>query len=166
MGLLGRSEDLMQNQNATLVVIEFGASWPRWLSPTSADHMAVVAQHYEGSPTSLIAQVANRLSRLVTTGWRIEDAILVTNGRTDAEALAARSELARGLLFYLREVGGARFLLSAAKELEVRPGHTLSALSHALRESARGSGIALGVRVGDAAPLYMSSGLARLARAS
>ena len=156
----------MQNQNATLVVIEFGASWPRWLSPTSADHMAVVAQHYEGSPTSLIAQVANRLSRLVTTGWRIEDAILVSNGRTDAEALAARAALARGLLLHLREVNGSRFLLSVAKELGERPSRTLSALSHELRASARGSGIALGVRLGDADPLYVSGALPRFARAS
>ncbi|MGC4092881.1 MAG: hypothetical protein QM756_34350 [Polyangiaceae bacterium] len=156
----------MQSQNATLVVIEFGASWPRWLSPTSADHMAVVAQHYEGTPASLIIQVANRLSRLVTTGWRIEDAILVSNGRSDGESLSARSELARGLLLHLREVSGARLLLSVAKELGERPEQALTALSRTLRDSARGSGIALGVRIGEAAPVYANGMLPRLAQAS
>ncbi|MFZ5891749.1 MAG: hypothetical protein ACOY0T_11900 [Myxococcota bacterium] len=153
----------MQGQNATLVVIEFGASWPSWLSPTSADHMAVVAQHYEGSPASLVKQVASRLSRLVNTGWRIEDAILVSNGRSDIEAIAARATLARGLLQHLRDVSGMRFLLSVAREHAQRPGHSLASLSHALRESALGSGIALGVRVGEEAPLYMNGVLPRLA---
>lgn len=153
----------MHSQNATLVVIEFGASWPRWLSPTSADHMAVVAQHYEGSANSLITQVASRLSRLVSTGWRIEDAILVSNGRADIEAIAARATLARGLISYLREVSGLRFLLSVDKEHGLRPGHTLASLSHALRDTALGGGIALGVRVGEEAPQYMHGAAPRLA---
>lgn len=163
MGLGGRSEDAMHSHNATLVVIEFGASWPRWLSPTSSDHMAVVAQHYEGSANSLITQVANRLSRLVTTGWRIDDAILVSNGRTDIEAISARATLARGLISYLREVSGSRFLLSVAKEHSERPGHNLASLARALREAALGNGIALGVRVGDDAPQYMHGAAPRLA---
>jgi hypothetical protein len=153
----------MHSHNATLVVIEFGASWPRWLSPTSADHMAVVAQHYEGSASSLITQVASRLSRLVSTGWRNEDAILVSNGRSDIEAVAARATLARGLISYLREVSGTRFLLSVDKEHGQRPGHTLSSLSHALRDSAFGSRIALGVRVGEEPPQYMNGAVPRLA---
>lgn len=150
-------------QNATLVVIEFGASWPRWLSPTSADHTAVVAQHYEGSAHSLIAQVSSRLSRLVNTGWRIDEAILVSNGRTDIEAIAARAVLVRGLLQHLRDVSGSRLLLSVKKEFGQRPGHTLASLSQALRENALGSGIALGIRVGEEAPRYLNGAVPRLA---
>lgn len=150
-------------QDATLVVIEFGASWPSWLSPTSADHMAVVAQHYEGSAQSLITQVASRLARLVNTGWRVDDAILVSNGRTDLEAIAARGVLVRGLLRHLRDVCGSRLLLSVKSEYAQRPGHTLASLSQALRENALGSGIALGIRVGTDAPVYMNGAVPRLA---
>jgi hypothetical protein len=38
----------MRNRPATLVVIEFGASWPRWMNPAHTGDLAVVAQHYEG----------------------------------------------------------------------------------------------------------------------
>ena len=53
----------MKPRNATLVVIEYGASWPRWLDPSHSGDMAVVAQHYEGEPSSLITQVASRVTR-------------------------------------------------------------------------------------------------------
>jgi hypothetical protein len=155
----------MQSQNARLLVIEFGASWPRWLSPTAADHMVVVAQHYEGPPESLIAQVTNRLSRLVMTGWRIEDAVLVSNGRTDDDALWARSVLARGLLRHLREVGGSRLVLYVAKELGERARHTLTTLSQTLQENARGAAIGLGVRIGDDSPEFVGQDLPSWARA-
>ena len=54
----------MRSRPATLVVIEFGASWPRWMNPAHTGDLAVVAQHYEGLPTDLVAQVANRITRL------------------------------------------------------------------------------------------------------
>ena len=38
----------MNARPATLVVIEFGASWPRWLNPSGdRGDLAVVAQQYE-----------------------------------------------------------------------------------------------------------------------
>ena len=99
-------------RNATLVVIEFGASWPKWLEPGQGGDLAVVAQHYEGEPTSLVIQVANRVARLETTGWRLETTVLVVNSRTDPAAFAARSVLARGLLARLQKSGGGRLVLT------------------------------------------------------
>jgi hypothetical protein len=89
----------MKARSATLVVIEFGASWPRWLNP-NADRgdLAVVAQHYAGPPTDLITQVAMRVTRLQARGWQLSSMVLVSNGRADAPTAAARSILARGAL--------------------------------------------------------------------
>ena len=55
----------MKARPATLVVIEFGASWPRWLNPAHTGDLAVVAQHYEGLPTDLVTQVAQPVRVLV-----------------------------------------------------------------------------------------------------
>jgi hypothetical protein len=156
----------MQGQNATLVVIEFGASWPSWLNPSGSGNMAVVAQHYEGAASSIVTQVASRLSRIVNVGWRIDDIVLVSNGRGDLEALSARSQLARGLLLHLREVGGVRFVFTAAGELGRRACHSLTMLAASLQETALASGIALCVRIGEREPIYARPVPARLLHAS
>jgi hypothetical protein len=156
----------MQGQNATLVVIEFGASWPSWLNPSGSGNMAVVAQHYEGAADSLVIQVASRLSRVVSVGWRIDDVVLVSNGRTDAEAQSARTLLGRGLLLHLREVGGVRFVFTVAAELGRRAHHSLTALTSELQAGALASGIALCVRVGEGEPVYARPVPPRMARAS
>lgn len=156
----------MQGQNATLVVIEYGASWPSWLSPSGSGNMAVVAQHYEGAASSIVTQVANRLSRIVNVGWRIDDIVLVSNGRTDLDALSARSQLARGLLLHLREVGGVRFVFTVPAKLGRRAGHTLITLTASLQETALTSGIALCVRIGDRDPVYARPLPARMLHAS
>jgi len=128
----------MRSRKATLVVIEFGASWPRWLDPSDSGDMAVVAQHYEGEPSSLITQVASRVTRLEASGWRLKAVVLVSNGRCEQDSIAARSILGRGLLARLRAVGGGHFALSVDERLGVRARHNLTQLAESLgKEAAR-----------------------------
>jgi hypothetical protein len=138
----------MKARSATLVVIEFGASWPRWLNP-NADRgdLAVVAQHYSGPPTDLITQVAMRVTRLQARGWQLSSMVLVSNGRADAATAAARSILARGLLAHLAASGGgsASFVLSVDSYLGRRAEHNLTALAAALEPVALTSRVALRV---------------------
>lgn len=124
------------HEHATLVVIEYGAAWPRWLDPSRLGDIAVVAQHYEGEPHSLVKQVENRLTHLVLGQWRIESAVLVSNGRTDVEALAARSIVARGLLSHLRKTDGKRLVLAVSEERGEKAVKTLMALADTLRPGA------------------------------
>jgi hypothetical protein len=133
----------MQGQHATLVVIEFGAHWPRWLDPSALGDIAVVAQHYEGAPHSMVAQVENRLTRLMASHWLIESAIFVSNGRTDLESLGARSILARGLLAHLKKTNGKRLVLAVSPERGERACKTLSALADTLQSGALEAGIEL-----------------------
>src|SRR5689334_25237397 len=124
------TEVRMKARPATLVVIEFGASWPRWLKPTGdRGDLAVVAQHYAGLPTDLITQVAMRVTRLQARGWKLSSMVLVSNGRTDAPTNAARSVLARGLLAHLAAEGGGGFALSVDSYLGRRAEHSLAALA-------------------------------------
>ena len=99
---------------ATLVVIEFGGSWPSWLEPgcTTNGNMAVVAQHYEGHPSELLTQVANRISRLENGGWDRQRGVLVSNGRVDPDAETSRGVLCRGLMARLEAMGRGQLVLT------------------------------------------------------
>ncbi len=154
----------MHRRNATLVVIEFGASWPSWQDPGQAGNTAVVAQHYEGEPGSLLTQVESRTQRLLAMGWRINEIVLVSNGRGDVDALAARALLARALLRKLKQDGGASLTFSVTAELGARAVHALNALESALRGSALASGVELSVYVDTREPLRSRSG--RVARSA
>ena len=144
----------MRNRPAILVVIEFGASWPRWMNPAHSGDVAVIAQHYEGSPNDLIAQVANRLSRLTQAGWQLDEVVLVVNGRSDDDACAARSVLARGLMAHVRAAGGGHLTLSVSEALGRRATHGIKALASALEPTARATDIVLAVRIGEEPPVY------------
>jgi hypothetical protein len=138
----------MRSRNATLVVIEFGASWPRWLDPSHSGDMAVVAQHYEGAPSSLITQVASRVTRLEAKGWQLKAVVLVSNGRCEADFVAARSVLARGLLARLGGAGG-HFALTVDERLGVRARHNLTHLAEALDQDASAGGVTLSAYAGE-----------------
>lgn len=133
---------------ATMVVIEFSASWPRWLKPGAGD-MALVAQHYEGAPSSLVTQVASRTARLEAVGWRMSTLVLVSNGRTDPDAVAARSVLARGLVARMRQKGGGSLVLAVDERLGRRAAAQLRELAAALHRTSAAAGVTLAVRVGD-----------------
>ena len=138
----------MKSRKATLVVIEFGASWPRWLDPSTGD-MAVVAQHYEGTPCSLITQVASRVTRLQARGWLLSSVVLVSNGRCDADAAAARSILGRGLVAHLRAAGGGNFALTVDHRLGRRARHNLTYLAESLDPEASAGNVYLSAFAGD-----------------
>lgn len=105
---------LASRGKATLVVIEYGGSWPSWLEPGSSKtgNMAVVAQHYEGHPSELLTQVANRISRLENGGWDLERVVLVSNGRVDHQAETSRGVLCRGLMARLEKLGRGQLILT------------------------------------------------------
>jgi len=145
-------------RDATLVVIEFGASWPRWLLPSHGGDLAVVAQHYEGEPTSLVSQVANRIARLEATGWRLGTTVLVANDRTDSAAFAARSVLSRGLLARLAKSGGGDIVLTVSDAASTRVCENLLGLAAALDADAARSGVRIALRIGRGEPLMGLSG--------
>ncbi|HKO49862.1 MAG TPA: hypothetical protein VJV79_19160 [Polyangiaceae bacterium] len=142
----------MRSRKATLVVIEFGASWPRWLDPSHSGDMAVVAQHYEGAPSSLITQVASRVTRLEAKGWQLNAIVFVSNGRCEGDSAAARSILAHGLLSRLRAAGGGHFALTVDDRHGRRAAHNLTLLAESMDRAARVGGVVLSTRAGEQTP--------------
>ena len=143
----------MRRRKATLVVIEFGASWPRWLDPSHSGDMAVVAQHYEGQPCSLITQVASRVTRLEASGWNLKAIVLVSNRRCEDDSTSARSILARGLLAHLRAAGGGHFALTVDERHGRRARHNVTHLAESMARDASLSHIELSAHIGDQTPL-------------
>jgi hypothetical protein len=141
----------MRSRKATLVVIEFGASWPRWLDPSESGDMAVVAQHYEGAPNSLITQVASRITRLEAKGWQMNAIVFVSNGCCEGDSIAARSILAHGLLSRLRAAGGGHFALSVDGRYGRRATHNLTLLAESMGKAARAGGVILNAYTGEQA---------------
>lgn len=150
---------------ATLVVIEFSASFPKWIQPTQSGDMAVVAQHYEGHPSSLVTQVATRTTRLEAVGWTLNTIVLVSNGRVDAESLGSRSILARGLLSRLRAKGGGSLVLTVDDKLGRRAVSTLLTLGESLRGIGQGAHLGVVVRGSDETFLDTRAGTFRLPEA-
>ena len=103
-----------QLRDATLVIVEYGAVWPRWLDPArhGGGDMAMVAQHYEGAARSLVEQAARRITRLETAGWHFVTVVLSVSSRTDPEAVSARAELVRGLWAKLGAASRGRLVLT------------------------------------------------------
>jgi len=143
----------MRSRKATLVVIEFGASWPRWLDPSHSGDMAVVAQHYEGEPSSLITQVASRVTRLEARGWQLKAVVLVSNGRCEGDSAASRSILARGLLARLSAAGGGHFALTVDERHGRRARHNLTHLAESLDADACQGHVVLSSYAGEQTPL-------------
>lgn len=125
-------------KNATLVVIEFGGIWPRWLEPNAPGlgNVAVVAQHYEGHPRSLLVQVASRISRLEASGWDLDRVIFVSNGRGDSSVATQRSVLVRSLLERLVACRRGTLVLTADSEASLKSQRQLHQLADALASEA------------------------------
>jgi hypothetical protein len=141
----------MKAKEATLVVIEYGASWPVWMKPSQTSNLAVVAQHYPGEPSSLLTQVASRVTRVEAMGWKLVRVVVVSNGDTTRDSTAARSVLVRGLLARIAGATGAELVLSANDPVPARASRELFALGAALEGAARRTGVTLSARIGRAA---------------
>jgi hypothetical protein len=149
-----------------LVVIEYGASWPRWLEPGHCGDMAVVAQHYEGEPGSLVTQVASRVTRLEAMGWQLDTIVFVASGRRDKHAAAARSVLARGLLARLETTGHGELVLTAGARASEPGARALHNLAFALDSGrmTRNPAVALSAKSASGEPVYEATRGSRLAR--
>jgi len=113
--------------------------------------MAVVAQHYEGEPSSLITQVASRVTRLEASGWNLRAIVLVSNGRCEGDSAASRSVLARGLMAHLRASGGGQLALTVDDRYGRRARHNVTHLAESLDPEAHLAAVSLSVHVGNPA---------------
>ncbi len=150
----GDPEVVMRSHPATLVVIEYGASWPRWLHRrTPAISLSSRSTTKACRPISSRRwQAASHASIKLPGRW--DEVVQVANGRSDPDSIAARSVLARGLLAHLKSAGGRHLTLCVSEALGRRATHELTALAAALESVALASDLSLSVRVGEDTPVY------------
>ena len=153
---------------ATLLAMEYGAGWPRWLDPASMGLTAVVAQRREGPPSWLITEVAQRVARLEAMGWHLSTMVIVSNGQFDVDSGAVRSVLARKLLSRMSTGGGGCLTFTVDERLGGRASHGLTRLASALAEDATAGNVLLSVRVGQAPAISVNrvNVTSRIAQAS
>jgi hypothetical protein len=144
-------------RETTMVVIEYGASWPRWLDSNPSESLVVVAQHYEGKPTALLEQIKSRLVRLQQEGSCVKTLVFVCNANNDAATRSARALVARGLLGPLGSVEGSQLVLSNDTVREPA-GMAFSALVATLKSDAAHAGVRLGLRLGSSPTVFGSIG--------
>lgn len=159
-----------RRRSGSLVVVEWGASWPRWLDPTQTGHVIVVAQHYEGSPESILTQVASRVSRVHEFGWRLDRALLSVSHRSEHVFRSARARLAQRLLGIVSEARGSELLLSVDQAAGPELAQELIDLSWELETEPAAANVRISLRLGEVlqepAPLGRWGTLPGNARAS
>lgn len=131
-------------------MVEWGASWPRWLDPTQTGNVIVVAQHYEGTPESILTQVASRVARVHEFGWRLDRALLSINPRSEDVFRSARARLARRLLGIVSEARGSELLLSLDEGAGPEAAQELIDLTWELEAEPAARDVRISLRLGEA----------------
>ena len=144
-------------RETTMVVIEYGASWPRRLDTTPGETLVVVAQHYEGKPSELLAQIKNRLLKLQQDGATVKTLVFVCNGHNDPAARSARALVARGLFGPLGTVEGSQLVLSN-DTIREPAAMAFTTLVATLESDAAHAGVRLGLRLGSSPTVFGSIG--------
>lgn len=135
-------------ETATLVALEHGSGWPSWLKPKPNSRVAIVAQYFETPQATLLSQVAERITELSGLGWRVDRVVLVTNGRTFPDQVAARAVLARGLLAHFAHAGAGQLVLTADPRTGPRSSAQLKALGQAIAGELTEANVECEVRFG------------------
>jgi hypothetical protein len=143
---------MREPRKATLVVIEAGAPWPVWLDPCCSGDLAVVTQSLEPQNNALVPQVASRLTQLEAMGWVLERIVLVTNAECEADAVSARTILARGLVGRLKNSRARELVLASDQPSGSAVHDGLALLARALEDGEVGISVRAGSDRAPASP--------------
>jgi len=99
----------------SLIVAERGSDWTPWVDVLRAQtpDCAVIVQQPGESVDALAVRVRSHVAALVDRGGEIRNAVLVGGGRTDADAISARSQAIRAIVAPMVSAAGGRLYLSS-----------------------------------------------------
>jgi len=102
--------------NVSMIVAENGGAWTPWVDRFReiTPDVVLVLQQVGESLSELAMRVRGRVTELEREGLSLEQAVLVGGGRTDREALAARSLAIRAMATGMASQGGGRVTLEDA----------------------------------------------------
>jgi hypothetical protein len=137
-----------QDTNVSMVVAERGSDWSGWAEQLRKGcPEVVVMQQLKGETVAaFVHRVRTRVAEIDRSGRTLHEAAIVGGGRTDSDAMAARSLAIRALVSPMVHAGGGRVFLGSAG----RDRYAMLGLASAAAEMLRGTGVA--VAPADSAP--------------
>jgi hypothetical protein len=130
-----------QSTNVSMVIAERGSEWSSWAEQLrKVCPEVVVMQQLKGETVATFAhRVRARVADLERAGRTLHEAAIVGGGRTDSDAMAARSLAIRALVSPMVRAGGGRVFLGNAG----RDRYAMLGLASAAAEMLRGTGVAV-----------------------
>jgi hypothetical protein len=124
-----------------MVVAQYGADVSACVARDADDGaVEVVQQAADESGAQLTTRVRERLSRLVSAGYRVHSASFVARGGFDVRDVMATAGLLRGLVASMVAVGAGHVHIRAAAG-DVHTRYALTALADALSGELHGTGV-------------------------
>lgn len=127
--------------NISIVVAERGSDWSGWAESfrQTCPEVVVVQQQKEESASAFAQRVRARVTELESSGQTLRDAVIVGGGRTDNEAMAARSLEIRALVSPMVRAGVGRMFLGSREQDK----YSMLALASLVAEMVRGTGVSV-----------------------
>jgi hypothetical protein len=140
-----------KSENVSVVVLEQGADWPKWIAEYQrhATNSLVVAYAPGESLDDFVARVGRRLAEL-TSELRV--AIVACAAQVDGEHLAARERICHKLLEAMPALGRSEVLLAANVDASESAKHAIFELAGDLCDGLRGSSRVVRVRFSSGRP--------------
>jgi hypothetical protein len=124
-----------------VVVAQYGADVSACVaSEADGEAVEVVQQAADETGAQLTTRVRERLSRLVSAGYRVHTASFVARGGFDVRDVMATAGLLRGLVASMVAVGAGHVHIRAAAG-DVHTRYALTALTDAISEQLHGTGV-------------------------
>jgi hypothetical protein len=130
-----------QNSNVSMVVAERGSDWSSWAERfrKSCPEVVVMQQMRGETAADFVYRVRHRVTELDRAGHNLHEAAIVGGGRTDSDAMAARSLAIRALVAPMVRAGGGRVFLGSSHQDRF----SMLALASTVAEMLRGTGVAV-----------------------
>ncbi len=124
---------------ASMVVAERGSDWAGWVERFREEcpSVVLVVQQPGESLAELSVRVRDRAEEIEAGDPQVSTAVIVGGGRTDADALAARSLSIRAIASLMARSGGGRLLLDAKAEDR----YSMMALASTVSDMVGGTGV-------------------------
>lgn len=128
-----------QQNRVSMVVAERDSDWSRWVERFRfhTPDVVVVTQRPGEKVAAFATRVRARVAELEDQGSQVDRAVIVGGGRTDRDALAARSLAIRALASAMAHQGGGDLLLDDRGADR----YSMHALAFTVAELVRGTGV-------------------------
>ncbi len=124
-----------------LVVAERGSDWTPWVEQFRREtpDVVVLMQEPDEKVAAFATRVGARVGELRLCGGRLENAVIVSGGRTDHDIVSARSASIRAIVSPMVEAAGGKLYLSSGGSDRF----TMLGIATSVAPMVRGTGVRL-----------------------